>query len=129
MLPWLQDQERQQYIVPYDEATSPGFRFRLAYDTIFHKADDSGIWSTLTSAEPTQLKTDNIQSLAIYLGTFEQRPFQLLGYEAPFSSGLKELIRGSLPYIGTWVRARCMPRGAQSWYPENELRFYERAWS
>ncbi|KAH9206197.1 hypothetical protein DL95DRAFT_488261 [Leptodontidium sp. 2 PMI_412] len=75
ILPWLRDQERQQYIVPHNEITSPGFRFRPAYDTIFLKVDDSEIWSILTSAEPTELKADKIQSLAISLTVFKQMPF------------------------------------------------------
>ena len=58
-----------------NEITSPGFRFRAVYDIIFLKADDSRIWSILTSAETTELKSDNIQSLAISLVTFEQMPF------------------------------------------------------
>lgn len=44
------------------------------------------------AAQHDKLRIDNTQALAIDLATFEQMPFQCLGYEAPFFSGLVELI-------------------------------------
>jgi hypothetical protein len=81
-----------QFIIPRCEITSPGFRFRPAYDTVLLKGDHFGIWEILNSAESTELKADNIQSLAIPFETFEEIAFERIGNEAQLFTGLKELI-------------------------------------
>jgi hypothetical protein len=46
----------------------------------------------LTHARADELETTNIQSLAVGFGCYEQAPFRVLGLDAPFFSGLRELI-------------------------------------
>ena len=94
-LPWLREsvgKEAKRRIVPHSDITHTGVRFRPACDTIYLRSDCYAFWSILTDAEATELKTENIQSLAIHYGTFEQMPFRLLGYDTPLFGGLRELI-------------------------------------
>jgi 2EXR family len=78
--------------VPHAERTCAGVRFRPACDTIYLANAGYGIFQMLTHARADELETTNIQSLAVDFGCYEQVTFRLLGLDAPFLGGLKELV-------------------------------------
>jgi hypothetical protein len=79
-------------IVPRFEITSPGFRFRPAYDTVLLKGDPWGVFEFFSNEDSPELKVDNIQSLAIPFHTFDDIAFESMRIEAQLLTGLKELI-------------------------------------
>jgi hypothetical protein len=78
--------------VPHAEKTWAGVRFEPACDTIYLANAGYSIFQMLTHARADELETTNIQSLAVDFGCYEQVTFRLLGLDAPFFGGLRELI-------------------------------------
>jgi hypothetical protein len=79
--------------VPHAERTWAGVRFQPVCDTIYLAEAGYSIFQMLTYARADELETTNIQSLAVDFGCYEQVPFRrLLGLDAPFFGGLRELI-------------------------------------
>ena len=78
--------------VPHAERTWAGVLFQPACDTIYLANAGYSIFQMLIHGRADELKTTNIQSLAVDFGCYEQVPFRLLGLDAPFFGGLRELI-------------------------------------